>query len=105
MDSGIDHTLFGGCRNERAAATNVFDIEEGNVFASVRPTRSRRVSFQLANFSRIGAISIYRPELPLIFLAGGGKERDGFGVGRPGRVGIDPLASGFQGDGRSGGIT
>src|SRR6476620_2053249 len=88
-----------------AAATCGFYIEKGDLFAVVRPTRPRRVSFQLSKFSRIGAVGIYRPELSLLFLGGGVKEGDGFGVGRPGRVRLDPLSCGLQIDQRRGRIT
>src|SRR5439155_25373483 len=59
----------------------------------------------MSKFSRIGAITAHRPELPLIFLASRGKKSDGFGIRRPGRIGIEPLCCGFQIYPRSGRTT
>src|SRR5437660_676639 len=96
MDGSVYNTRGTGRGQQRAAATRILYIEEGNLFAIVRPTRTRGVSFQMRAFLRIGAIRVHRPELGLVFLAGSGKKREGFGTGRPRGSGVDSFVCGRQ---------
>ena len=60
----------------------------------MRPTEACNITLQIRAFSRIGAVSVYCPDLRLVFCARGGKDGEHPGIRRPGRVRVDPFASG-----------
>ena len=70
--------------HQRTAAACAFDVEKGNLFAIMRPTRSRCVAVKICELFGIRAIRFHRPELPLVFRSRSRKDRKHFRIGRPG---------------------
>src|ERR1051325_6324824 len=63
------------------------------------PTRPRGVTAEFGELSRTGAVCPDRPELPLIVLFCGGREKyEGLGIRRPGWIGIGPFGAFFDVD-------
>ena len=93
MNRGIDHAGRARRRDQRPAATRAFNVKKGDLLPVRRPMRTRGIAPQRRQLLRIRAIRVRPPELALVVLfARGGKESDGFGIGRPGRIAIDSLA-------------
>src|SRR6266542_3413743 len=65
MNSGVDYAGGRGSGHERPAATGAFDVEKGNPFPIMRPTRSRSVSVKVGKLFGIGTVGLHTPELAL----------------------------------------
>src|SRR4029450_8599189 len=93
MNGGVDHPRRRWRGHQRATATRAFNIEKGDLFPIMRPTRSRSVSVKIRKLFGIGTVGLHTPELALRSLSGTGKKCERFGIGGPGGIEIGPFAA------------
>src|SRR6478672_1063794 len=93
MNRGVDHAGRRRRGHQWAAAARAFDVQEGNLLTVMRPKRSRCVSIKLGNFLRVGGITPYSPELPLVSFAGTREKRQGLRIRGPREIEISPLTA------------